>query len=197
MATHKPFWQQSAPHLTSCHIYQALQHTHKILLPEQKTPKPKSPAPEKPLPHLRLLEKYAVLQGGGTPHRLSLKDGILIKDNHIIKAGSIIYAITQAKQKHPNKQIEIEIDTPAQIEDAIQAGADRILLDNMDIKTLTKAIELIKGRTLIEVSGNIELNNIAKIAQLGVDYISVGALTHSAPILDMGLDFPPSHPTQK
>ncbi|MFH1361357.1 MAG: carboxylating nicotinate-nucleotide diphosphorylase [bacterium] len=140
----------------------------------------------KTTPGLRLLEKYAVKVGGGTNHRLGLYDAILIKDNHIAIAGGIVKAIKKAKAQE--KPIEVEAKTLLQVREAIRLGVDRILLDNMTIKTLSAAVKLCKNVGVkTEASGGVNLENVKKIAETGVDYISVGALTHSARALDISL----------
>ncbi len=144
----------------------------------------------KTLPGLRSLQKYAVLAGGGANHRFGLDDAILIKDNHIAIAGGIQAALDNA-QNHSGHmmKIEIEVDTLAQLEDVLKhGGADVVMLDNMDAATLAQAVEIIDGALTCEASGGITIENVAEIAQSGVDFISVGALTHSVIGLDIGLD---------
>jgi nicotinate-nucleotide pyrophosphorylase (carboxylating) len=143
----------------------------------------------KTTPGLRLLEKYAVKCGGGSNHRFALDDLILIKDNHIALCGGITPAVERARQNigHAVK-IEVECDTLEQVHEAVAAGADIILLDNMGPDTLKSAVEIISGRALAEASGGINLDTVRAIAQSGVDLISVGALTHGARSLDIGLD---------
>jgi len=142
----------------------------------------------KTLPGLRLLEKYATRTGGGTNHRLRLDDGVLIKDNHIAVAGSVHAAVAAAKAAGL-KGIVVEVDTLDQIEPALQAGADRLLLDNMPPPVLRQAQALIAGRIPTEASGGVTLQTIRAIAETGVTFISVGRLTQSAPAADIGLDF--------
>ncbi|MFH1710377.1 MAG: carboxylating nicotinate-nucleotide diphosphorylase, partial [bacterium] len=142
----------------------------------------------KTTPGLRVLEKYAVKMGGGSNHRLGLFDAVLIKDNHISIAGSLKKAVALAKKKY--NRIEVEAKTPAQVKEAIEAGVTRIMLDNMsiaDIKRSVRSIRQAKNKIEIEASGGITLKNIRSIAGGGVDYISIGALTHSAPALDINL----------
>ncbi|MCB1563445.1 MAG: carboxylating nicotinate-nucleotide diphosphorylase [Alphaproteobacteria bacterium] len=145
----------------------------------------------KTLPGLRTLQKYAVRMGGGSNHRFGLGDAILIKDNHIALAGgSIGEALDRAGllAGHTLK-IEIEVDTLEQLEDVLEhGGADIVMLDNMDVKTLVKAVKLVDGRMTTEASGGVSLDTVRAIAETGVDYISAGSLTHSAPALDIGLD---------
>ncbi|MDY6850479.1 MAG: carboxylating nicotinate-nucleotide diphosphorylase [Thermodesulfobacteriota bacterium] len=144
----------------------------------------------KTTPGMRVLEKAAVRAGGGINHRFGLYDGILIKDNHIAAAGSITAAMLRAGQGAPHTlKVEIEVEDLAGLEEAVTAGADAVLLDNMTIKQLTEAAALAGGRVLLEASGGITLDNAARIAATGVDLISVGALTHSAPAADISLRF--------
>ncbi|WP_417472902.1 carboxylating nicotinate-nucleotide diphosphorylase [Leisingera sp.] len=145
----------------------------------------------KTTPGLRIAEKQAVLHGGGYNHRFGLSDAILIKDNHIAAAGGIKAVLTAAKAcaSHMMK-VEIEVDTLEQLEEVIATGgADVVLLDNMDTATLTQAVAMARGHVVTEASGNMKLERIAEVAATGVDYISSGALTHSARTLDLGLDF--------
>ena len=142
----------------------------------------------KTTPNMRPFEKHAVRVGGGTNHRYNLSDGVLLKDNHIGAAGSITNAIKMAKAYAPFvRKIEIETETLEQVEEAINAGADIIMLDNMDNETMRKAVEFIDGRAETECSGNVTKERLKEIAQIGVDFVSCGALTHSAPILDFSL----------
>lgn len=143
----------------------------------------------KTTPGMRALEKYAVLAGGGTNHRLGLYDDILIKDNHIRLAGGIRQAVRLAREKHPEKHIEVEAGSLGQVEEALEAGADTIMLDNMPLDVMEEAVRLIGGRARIEVSGNVNLLNVTHIAELGADVISVGALTHSPDALDISMEF--------
>lgn len=139
-------------------------------------------------PTLRAFEKYAVRAGGGFNHRFNLSDGVLLKDNHIGAAGGVKEAIARARAYAPFiRKIEIEVETLSQLKEALEGGADIVMLDNMDDDTLKKAVSLAKGRAEIEVSGNVTRENIARLVSLGVDYISSGALTHSAPSLDVSL----------
>ena len=142
----------------------------------------------KTTPGLRLLEKYAVRVGGGHNHRFGLYDAVLIKDNHISAAGGISNAVTNAKKWIPHTmKIEVEVENISQIYEAIKAGADIIMLDNMDVESMTKAVKLIDGKALVEASGGIKLENIKSIAATGVDIISAGALTNSAMPLDISM----------
>ena len=142
----------------------------------------------KTTPNCRIFEKYAVRVGGGCNHRYNLSDGVLLKDNHIGAAGSITNAIQMAKAYAPFvRKIEIEVETLEQIKEAVDAGADIIMLDNMTPDTMRQAVELIDGRAQTECSGNITKENIARIREIGVDFVSSGALTHSAPILDISM----------
>ena len=142
----------------------------------------------KTTPNMRVFEKYAVTCGGGCNHRLNLSDGVMLKDNHIGAAGSITKAVQMAKAYAPFvRKIEVETEDLAMVREALDAGADIIMLDNMDYAQMKEAVDLIGGRAEIEVSGNVTPENIARLADLGVDYISSGALTHSAGILDLSL----------
>ncbi len=142
----------------------------------------------KTTPNMRPFEKYAVTVGGGKNHRYNLSDGVLLKDNHIGAAGSITKAITMAKEYAPFvRKIEIETETLEQVQEAVDAGADIIMLDNMDNETMKKAVELIGGRAETECSGNVTKERLKEIAEIGVDFVSCGALTHSAPIMDISL----------
>jgi len=145
----------------------------------------------KTLPGLRALEKYAVRCGGGVNHRMSLSDAALIKDNHIAAAGSVSKAFELVRTAVPELPVEIEVDTVAQCEEAIEAGADLILLDNMNLAELRSCVALAAGtggRVKLEASGGLSLQVAAAVAGTGVDYLAVGSLTHSAPVLDIGLD---------
>jgi nicotinate-nucleotide pyrophosphorylase (carboxylating) len=154
-----------------------LDRTHTKLLDTRKT-----------TPNMRLFEKYAVRIGGGYNHRYNLSDGVLLKDNHIGAAGGVKEAVKAAKEYAPFvRKIEIEVENLDMVREAVEAGADIIMLDNMDHDTMKEAVSIIAGRAQTEVSGNITRENIRSIADLGVDYVSSGALTHSAPILDLSL----------
>ena len=142
----------------------------------------------KTTPNCRVFEKYAVRVGGGCNHRYNLSDGVLLKDNHIGAAGSITKAIQMAKAYAPFvRKIEIETETLEQVVEAVEAGADIIMLDNMTPEVMKQAVALIDGRAQTECSGNITKENIARICEIGVDFVSSGALTHSAPILDISM----------
>lgn len=142
----------------------------------------------KTTPNNRIFEKYSVRIGGGNNHRYNLTDGVLLKDNHIGAAGGVAQAIKMAKEYAPFvRKIEIEVENLKMVKEAVEAGADIIMLDNMSHDDMKKAVEIIDGRAEIEVSGNVTKENIAKLIDLGVDYISSGALTHSAPIMDISL----------
>lgn len=144
----------------------------------------------KTTPGLRELEKYAVRMGGGTNHRMTLTDGALIKDNHIAAAGSVTEAINRVKKEFPGVEIEVEVDNLEQLKEALQAGVDIVLLDNMNIEQTKAAVEIAKNsKTKLESSGGLKIENAAAYAATGVHYLAVGALTHSAPVLDIGLDF--------
>lgn len=142
----------------------------------------------KTTPNNRIFEKYAVKAGGGYNHRYNLSDGVLLKDNHIGAAGGVKEAVRMAKEYAPFvRKIEIECETVEMVRDAVEAGADIIMLDNMGVEEMKEAIALVGGRAEIECSGNVTKENIERYISLGVDYISSGALTHSAPILDISL----------
>lgn len=154
-----------------------LEGTKTVLLDTRKT-----------TPLLRSFEKYAVSVGGGKNHRFNLSDGVLLKDNHIGAAGGIANAVAAARAYAPFvRKVEVEVETLAQVEEALSAGADIIMLDNMKGETLEKAIAMIGDKAQTEISGNVTLENVARYVTLGVDFISSGALTHSAPILDVSL----------
>lgn len=142
----------------------------------------------KTTPNCRVFEKYAVRVGGGCNHRYNLSDGVLLKDNHIGAAGSVAKAVAMAKEYAPFvRKIEIEVETMDQVKEAVEAGADIIMLDNMTPEMMKEAVNFIDGRAQTECSGNITKENIAKILETGVDFVSSGALTHSAPILDISM----------
>ena len=142
----------------------------------------------KTTPNCRVFEKYAVRVGGGHNHRYNLSDGVLLKDNHIGAAGSVAKAVKMAKAYAPFvRKIEIEVETLDQVKEAVEAGADIIMLDNMTPEVMKQAVELIDGRAQTECSGNITKENIQTICEIGVDFVSSGALTHSAPILDISM----------
>ena len=142
----------------------------------------------KTTPNMRVFEKYAVKVGGGTNHRYNLSDGILLKDNHIGAAGSVAKAVKMAKEYAPFvRKVEIEVENLDMLREAIEAGADIIMLDNMSVEDMREAVRLTAGKAETECSGNVTRENIAKLIDIGVDYISSGALTHSAPILDLSL----------
>lgn len=142
----------------------------------------------KTTPNCRVFEKYAVRVGGGNNHRYNLSDGVLLKDNHIGAAGSVAKAVAMAKAYAPFvRKIEIEVESLEQVKEAVEAGADIIMLDNMTSEQMKEAVEFIDGRAETECSGNVTKENIARIREVGVDYVSSGALTHSAPILDISM----------
>ncbi|MBC2581023.1 carboxylating nicotinate-nucleotide diphosphorylase [Clostridium sp. DJ247] len=154
-----------------------LQETNVKLLDTRKT-----------TPNMRVFEKYAVKVGGGTNHRFGLNDGVLIKDNHIDAAGGIKTAIETARKNIPFvRKVEVEVESLEQVKEALEYKADIIMLDNMDIETMTTAVELIDGKAEIEASGNVTLDTIGAIAKTGIDYISTGALTHSFKVLDLSM----------
>jgi nicotinate-nucleotide pyrophosphorylase (carboxylating) len=141
----------------------------------------------KTTPCQRFMEKYAVRVGGGTNHRFGLYDGILIKDNHIEEVGSITDAVTRAKSGHHLARIEVEVENLKELQEAIEAGADIVMLDNMSVKDMAEAVAYARGRVTIEASGNISLANVREVAETGVDLISVGALTHSVTAADISM----------
>ena len=156
----------------------AIAGTGAILLDTRKT-----------IPGLRLVEKYAARMGGAENHRLRLDDGLLIKDNHVAVAGGVEEAVRRARAAGTGLQIQVEVDRIEQIEPALEAGAQRLLLDNMAPPTLREAVALVAGRVPLEASGGVNLETIRAIAETGVDYISVGRITQSAPAVDIGLDY--------
>lgn len=160
-------------------------HSIAVLLKGSKT---KLLDTRKTTPNMRVFEKYAVKVGGGYNHRFNLSDGILLKDNHIGAAGGVKEAVAMAKEYAPFvRKIEVEVENLTMVKDAVEAGADIIMLDNMDKDTMKEAIRIIDGRAETECSGNVTKENVANLVDIGVDYISSGALTHSAPILDLSL----------
>ena len=143
----------------------------------------------KTIPGLRVLEKYAVRMGGAHNHRMRLDDGVLIKDNHVAVCGGVAEAVRRAKAADTGLEVQVEVDRLEQIEPALGAGADRLLLDNMDPPLLREAMKLVAGRVPLEASGGVTLETIRFLAETGVDYISVGRITQSAPAVDIGLDY--------
>jgi nicotinate-nucleotide pyrophosphorylase (carboxylating) len=142
----------------------------------------------KTTPNMRIFEKYSVKVGGGYNHRYNLSDGILLKDNHIGAAGGVKEAVRMAKEYAPFvRKIEIEVENLDMLKDALEAGADIIMLDNMSVEDMKAAVELCRGKAETECSGNVTRENVARLVDIGVDYISSGALTHSSPILDLSL----------
>ncbi|HEU5066819.1 MAG TPA: carboxylating nicotinate-nucleotide diphosphorylase [Sphingomicrobium sp.] len=163
--------------LTRCYV-DAIAGTGGILLDTRKT-----------TPGLRVLEKYAVRMGGGQNHRMRLDDGVLIKDNHVAVCGGVAEAVRRAKAANTALQVQVEVDRIDQIEPALDAGADRLLLDNMPPPVLREAVALVAGRVPLEASGGVRLDTIRAIAETGVDYISLGRITQSAPAVDIGMDY--------
>ena len=162
-------------------------YTHEVASLLQGT-KTKLLDTRKTTPNNRIFEKYSVRIGGGNNHRYNLSDGVLLKDNHIGAAGSVKAAVEMAKEYAPFvRKIEVEVESFEMVKEAIEAGADIVMLDNMSHEQLKEAIDFIAGRAEVEVSGNVTKENIAKLTDLGVDYISSGALTHSAPIMDISM----------
>jgi len=156
----------------------AISGTRALLLDTRKT-----------IPGLRLLEKYAARMGGAHNHRMRLDDGVLIKDNHVAVCGGVAEAVRRAKAAEGGLKVQVEVDRIEQIEPALGAGADRLLLDNMDPAMLREAVKLVAGRVPLEASGGVTLETIPFLAETGVDYISVGRITQSAPAVDIGLDY--------
>ncbi|HET7708497.1 MAG TPA: carboxylating nicotinate-nucleotide diphosphorylase [Sphingomicrobium sp.] len=156
----------------------AIQGTGAVLLDTRKT-----------LPGLRALGKYAARMGGAQNHRLRLDDGVLIKDNHVAVCGGVAEAVRAAKAANTGLLVQVEVDRVTQIEPALAAGADRLLLDNMDLAALREAVALVAGRVPLEASGGVKLDTIRAIAETGVDFVSVGRITQSAPAVDIGLDY--------
>jgi nicotinate-nucleotide pyrophosphorylase (carboxylating) len=145
----------------------------------------------KTIPGLRILGKYAARMGGAQNHRMRLDDGVLIKDNHVAACGGVAEAVRRAKVANTGLQVQVEVDRLDQIEPALRAGADRLLLDNMDPAQLREAVRLVAKRVPLEASGGVTLETIGFLAETGVDYISVGRITQSAPAVDIGLDYAP------
>jgi len=143
----------------------------------------------KTIPGLRVLEKYAVRMAGAQNHRMRLDDGLLIKDNHVAVCGGVAEAVRRAKQANTGLQVQVEVDRIDQIEPALEAGADRLLLDNMDPAKLREAVKVVAGRVPLEASGGVTLETIRFLAETGVNFISVGRITQSAPAVDIGLDY--------
>lgn len=142
----------------------------------------------KTTPNMRPFEKYAVTVGGGCNHRYNLSDGVLLKDNHIGAAGSVTRAVTMAKEYAPFvRKIEVEVENLNMVQEAVEAGADIIMLDNMDNETMRQAVSVINGKALTEVSGNVTKERLKEIAKLGVDFVSCGAITYAAPLMDLSL----------
>ncbi|HET7606140.1 MAG TPA: carboxylating nicotinate-nucleotide diphosphorylase [Sphingomicrobium sp.] len=156
----------------------AIEGTGAVLLDTRKT-----------LPGLRLLDKYAARMGGAHNHRMRLDDGVLIKDNHVAVCGGVAEAVRRAKAANTGLQVQVEVDRVDQIEAALAAGADRLLLDNMDPAKLREAVRLVAGRVPLEASGGVTLDTIRFVAEAGVNFISVGRITQSAPAVDIGLDY--------
>jgi nicotinate-nucleotide pyrophosphorylase (carboxylating) len=142
----------------------------------------------KTTPGMRLLEKYAVRMGGGTNHRISLSDAALIKDNHVAAAGGVAAAFSKVREKFPSSEIEIEVDTLDQLREVLPLKPDLVLLDNMSPAQCAEAVAIVAGATKLEASGGISMENARAYAETGVDYLAIGALTHSAPVFDIGLD---------
>ena len=142
----------------------------------------------KTTPGMRVLEKYAVRCGGGLNHRMNLSDAALIKDNHVVAAGGVARAYELIKQRYPNLPVEVEVDSMDQLAEALEVGADLVLLDNFTIEELKSAVDLTGGRAKLEASGGFTFDQAKEVASTGVDFVAVGAITHSAPVLDIGAD---------
>lgn len=142
----------------------------------------------KTLPHLRALQKYAVRCGGGVNHRTSLSDMALVKDNHVLAAGGVVPAYRAVRERYPHLDVEVEVTTLEQLREVLAAGAAQVLLDNMDVETMREAVVITAGRATLEASGGLTLDRAREVAETGVDFISVGALTHSARVFDLGMD---------
>jgi len=162
----------------TCRYVEAIAGTGTTLLDTRKT-----------IPGLRVLEKYATRMGGAENHRMRLDDGMLIKDNHVAACGGVVEAVRKAKAANTGLQIQVEVDRIEQIEPALNAGADRLLLDNMPPPMLREAVALVAGRVPLEASGGVNLDTVRAIAETGVDYVSLGRITQSAPAVDIGLDY--------
>jgi nicotinate-nucleotide pyrophosphorylase (carboxylating) len=160
------------------HYVDVIAGTGAVLLDTRKT-----------IPGLRVLEKHAARMGGAQNHRMRLDDGVLIKDNHVAACGGVAEAVRRAKAANTGLQVQVEVDRIDQIEPALAAGADRLLLDNMDPARLREAVQLVAGRVSLEASGGVTLETIHSIAETGVHFISVGRITQSAPAVDIGLDY--------
>lgn len=156
----------------------AMEGTGTVLLDTRKT-----------IPGLRVLEKYATRMGGAHNHRMRLDDGVLIKDNHVAVCGGVAEAVRRAKEANTGLQVQVEVDRIDQIEPALNAGADRLLLDNMDAAMLREAVRVVAGRVPLEASGGVTLETIRFLAETGVDFVSLGRITQSAPAVDIGLDY--------
>jgi nicotinate-nucleotide pyrophosphorylase (carboxylating) len=142
----------------------------------------------KTTPGMRLLEKYAVRCGGGVNHRTSLSDQALVKDNHVLAAGGVVPAYRAVRQRYPDLPVQVEVTTLDQLRELLEAGADQVLLDNMDVPTMAEAVRIAGGRAALEASGGLSLDRAREVAATGVDFLAVGALTHSAPVLDIAMD---------
>jgi len=142
----------------------------------------------KTTPGMRRLEKYAVRCGGGTNHRMSLSDAALVKDNHVVAAGGVAAAFDAVRRQFPGVPVEVEVDSMDQLDEVLAAGADLVLLDNFSVEQMREAVARTAGRSRLEASGGLSLDSAAAVAATGVDYLAVGALTHSAPVLDIGAD---------
>ncbi len=151
----------------------------------------------KTLPHFRALEKYAVRCGGGTNHRATLSDQALVKDNHVLAAGGVVQAYEAVRARYPSIPVQVEVTTLDQLRELLEAGADQVLLDNMSTETMREAVSITAGRATLEASGGLTLDRAREVAATGVDFLAVGALTHSAPVLDIAMDLRPASSQQE
>lgn len=168
----------SATATTTAHYVEQLKDSRTRLLDTRKT-----------LPGLRMAQKYAVVCGGGKNHRIGLYDAILIKENHIMAAGGIAQAVGAAKRRHPNTTVEVETENLDEVQQALQAGADIIMLDNFTLEMMHNAVQLVNGRAKLEVSGNVEIEQLPQLAETGVDFISSGAITKHIRAIDLSMRF--------
>jgi nicotinate-nucleotide pyrophosphorylase (carboxylating) len=168
----------SATATTTAHYVEQLKDSHTRLLDTRKT-----------LPGLRMAQKYAVVCGGGKNHRIGLYDAILIKENHIMAAGGIAQAVGAAKRRHPNTTVEVETENLDEVQQALQAGADIIMLDNFTLEMMHNAVQQVNGRAKLEVSGNVEIEQLPQLAETGVDFISSGAITKHIRAIDLSMRF--------
>ena len=148
----------------------------------------RAPPPGMTMPGLRALQKYAVRCGGGVNHRFSLSDMAMVKDNHVVAAGGVVPAYRAVRESYPDLPVEVEVTDLDQLGELLEAGCERILLDNMDCATMAEAVRIADGRATLEASGGLTFDRAREVAETGVDFISVGALTHSVKVFDIGMD---------